>query len=324
MTLHFLESLLKFNPPDRISSIIDLFRVYTMDEILKELRFLNETLRNVAESLLPSPDPAIFDAFMAFHAYSRQNTLLIKGIKDPDPVRFAELKGIDPVIQGLRANTEQFIRDLPCNNVLLYGPRGTGKSSAVKAVFNAYSSRGLRMIEMQRDTLIHVLEVAELIKKRREKFIIYCDDLSFEEDEKSYRQIKTVLEGGLETRPANMLIYATSNRRHLMPEKAADNLPVFSEGELHPGETVEEKLSLSDRFGLRFGFPHFDMDTYLEIIENYAHLKRIGMSQQKLKEKAMQWSLDHGSYSGRTAKQFVDDIEGKTGRSAASTSKRAK
>lgn len=294
-----------------------------MDEILKELRSLNETLRSLADSLLPSPDPAVFDAFRAFHAYSRQNTLLISGIKDPDPVRFAELKGIDAVIQGLRANTEQFIQGLPCNNVLLYGPRGTGKSSAVKAVFNAYSARGLRMIEMQRDTLVHVLEVAELIKKRKEKFIIYCDDLSFEEDEKSYRQIKTVLEGGLETRPANMLIYATSNRRHLMPEKAADNLPVFSEGELHPGETIEEKLSLSDRFGLRFGFPHFDMDTYIDIIDNYAHLKKIRLSRQELKEKAMQWSLAHGSYSGRTARQFVDDIEGQAGCQKSSRSGKA-
>lgn len=295
-----------------------------MDELLKELRSLNMTLRRLADSLLPSPDPAVFDIFRAFHAYSRQDVLLLKGIKDPDPVRFRELKGIDAVIEGLRANTEQFLQGLPCNNALLYGPRGTGKSSAVKAVFNAYADRGLRMIEMQRDTLVHILEVAEVIKKRREKFIIYCDDLSFEEDEKSYRQIKTILEGGLETRPANMLIYATSNRRHLMPEKAADNLPVFSEGELHPGETIEEKLSLSDRFGLRFGFPHFDADTYLSIIDNYAHLKKIGLSQQELREKAMQWSLSHGSYSGRTARQFVDDLEGRTGRRKPSRSGKAK
>lgn len=295
-----------------------------MDELLNELRSLNMTLRRLADSLLPSPDPAVFDTFRAFHSYSRQDVLLLKGIKDPDPVRFRELKGIDAVIEGLRANTEQFLQGLPCNNALLYGPRGTGKSSAVKAVFNAYADRGLRMIEMQRDTLVHILEVAEVIKKRSEKFIIYCDDLSFEEDEKSYRQIKTILEGGLETRPANMLIYATSNRRHLMPEKAADNLPVFSEGELHPGETIEEKLSLSDRFGLRFGFPHFDADTYLSIIDNYAHLKKIGLSQQELREKAMQWSLSHGSYSGRTARQFVDDLEGRTGRRKPSRSGKAK
>jgi predicted AAA+ superfamily ATPase len=287
---------------------------YVMDELLKELRLLNKTLQRLADAAIPSFDPGIFDSFNAFHAYSNKNSLLIRGIGDPDPVRFRELKGIDPVIRGLRDNTEQFLGGLPCNNILLYGPRGTGKSSAVKAVFNAYVDRGLRMIEMQRDTLVHILEVAEMIKKRREKFIVYCDDLSFEEDEKSYRQIKTVLEGGLETRPANMLIYATSNRRHLMPEKASDNLPVLSEGELHPADSLEEKLSLSDRFGLRFGFPHFDMDTYLLIVGNYAHLKKIGTSRRELEEKAMQWSLSHGSFSGRTARQFVDDLEGKTGR----------
>lgn len=285
-----------------------------MDELLKELRFLNKTLQKFADAMLPSQDGRVLDAFRAFHAYSCRDVLLLKGIRNPDPVRFHELKGIDAIIQGLKANTGQFLEGLPCNNVLLYGPRGTGKSSAVKAVFNAYAARGLRMIEMQRDTLIHMLEVADLVKKRREKFIIYCDDLSFEEDEKSYRQIKTVLEGGLETRPANMLIYATSNRRHLMPEKAIDNLPVLSDGELHPAESIEEKLSLSDRFGLRFGFPHFDTDTYLAIVDNYAHLKKIRTPRPQLKERAMQWALSHGSYSGRSARQFIDDLEGKIGR----------
>ncbi len=295
-----------------------------MNELLKELRLLNKTLKRLADAVSPSQDTGIFDAFRAFQAYSRQDILLLKGIKDPDPVRFRELKGIDAVIQGLKANTEQFLGGLPCNNVLLYGPRGTGKSSAVKAVFNAYAGRGLRMIEMQRDTLVHTLEVAEMIKKRKEKFIIYCDDLSFEEDEKSYRQIKTVLEGGLETRPANMLIYATSNRRHLMPEKTSDNLPVLTDGELHPADSLEEKLSLSDRFGLRFGFPHFDMETYLSIIDNYAHLKKIGLQQQELREKAMQWSMAHGSFSGRAARQFVDDLEGKTGQKKPSRSGKTK
>ena len=282
-----------------------------MDDLFSELRLLNKTLQRLVDAMLPSYDPDIFDAFKAFRTYSRQNTLLVSGIEDPDPVRFGELKGIDSVIEGLRDNTEQFLEGLPCNNVLLYGPRGTGKSSAVKAVFNEYSTRGLRMMEMQRDALVHILEAAEMIKGRTEKFIIYCDDLSFEENEKSYRQIKTVLEGGLETRPANMLIYATSNRRHLMPEKSADNLPVFTDGELHSGEAIEEKLSLSDRFGLRFGLPHFDMNTYLEIIDNYAHLKKIRVPRKELQEEAMQWSLSHGSYSGRTARQFIDDLEGR-------------
>jgi predicted AAA+ superfamily ATPase len=282
-----------------------------MDDILRELITLNRNLQRLTESISPSTDPEIFRKFEACRVFSQNNVLVVKQIERPDPVAFEELRGIDDIIAGLKDNTEQFLEALPCNNVLLYGPRGTGKSSAVKAVFNEYHTRGLKMIEMQRDALVHILEVAEMLTGRREKFIVYCDDLSFEEDEKSYRQIKTVLEGGLEVRPANMLIYATSNRRHLMPEKTAENLPVSDGGELHPDESVEEKLSLSDRFGLRFGFPHFVADTYLEIIENYASLKKLRLPGKELRTRAMQWSLSHGSYSGRTARQFIDDLEGK-------------
>jgi hypothetical protein len=166
------------------------------------------------------------------------------------------------------------------------------------------------MIEMPRDTLFHLFEVADLVRQRREHYIIFCDDLSFEEEEKTYRQLKAVLEGGLETKPANMLIYATSNRRHLMPEQWKDNLPVLSDGELQPAETVEEKLSLSDRFGLRLGMLNFDMETYLQIVGNYIRLRKIRVDREALREKAMQWALSHGSYSGRTARQFVDDLQG--------------
>ena len=295
-----------------------------MDKLIEEFRSLNKTLSRLADSLLPAPDTAVFDAFKAFRVFSRNDILLIRGIKDPDPVGFRELKGIDEVITGLRNNTEQFIAGLSCNNVLLYGPRGTGKSSAVKAVFNEYRGKGLRMIEMQRDGLVHILEVADMMRGRKEKFIVYCDDLSFEQDENSYRGIKTVLEGGLEIRPDNMLVYATSNRRHLMPEKTADNLPVLEEGELHPGETLEEKLSLSDRFGLRFGVPHFDMDIYLEIIYNYASLKKVRLPREELKKQSLQWSISHGSFSGRTARQFIDDLVGKAGRKKSPASRKPK
>jgi hypothetical protein len=165
------------------------------------------------------------------------------------------------------------------------------------------------MIEMPRDTLSHILEVAELIGERKEKFIIFCDDLSFEEDDRSYRHIKTVLEGGLETRPPNMRIYATSNRRHLMPEKISENLP-DPQDELHPEEALEEKISLSDRFGLRLGFQNFDADVYLRITGNYAKLRKLGIDREGLRKQAMQWSISHGSFSGRTARQFIDSLEG--------------
>jgi predicted AAA+ superfamily ATPase len=281
------------------------------DDILKELITLSRNLQRLTEAIAPTTAPDVFDEVGACRVYSQNNVLMVKKIEHPDPVTFRELRGIDDIISGLKDNTEQFLKSLPCNNVLLYGPRGTGKSSAVKAIFNEYRRKGLRMIEMQRDSLLHILEVAEMLVGHKEKFIVYCDDLSFEEDERSYRQIKTVLEGGLETRPANLLIYATSNRRHLMPEKTAENIPVFDGGELHPDEAVEEKLSLSDRFGLRFGFPRFVADTYLEIIENYATLKKIRLPKKELQKEAMQWSLSHGSYSGRTARQFIDDLEGR-------------
>ncbi len=282
-----------------------------MDELRKELEFLNKNLERLRDYLIPSLDPAVFDRSRAFRVFLRQNGFGVQGIAKPDPVTFRELKGIDPVILGLRENTEQFLEGLPCNNVLVYGPRGTGKSSAVKAVLNKYGRQGLRMIEMPKDTRFHILDVAAMIRDRGERFIVFCDDLSFEEDDRSYRQIKTILEGGLEVRPENMLLYATSNRRHLMPEKADDNLPSYSGGELHPSETLEEKLSLSDRFGLRLGVHNFDMEIYLDIVANYASLRKLRISPGELKRKAVQWSLSHGSYSGRTARQFADDLEGR-------------
>lgn len=284
-----------------------------MTDLLKELKILNTTLQRLTDFFLPAIDPGMFKSFKAFRAYSRNNTLCLKGIRDYDPIQLRELKGIEQTILELKKNTEQFLQGVPCNNVLLYGPRGTGKSSVVKALLNTYHSRRLKMIEMPRDILFHILEITELVKDRPESFIIFCDDLSFEEDEKSYRELKTLLEGGLETRPKNMLIYATSNRRHLMPEMAGDNQLTLSGGELQPAETLEEKMSLSDRFGLRFGLPHFDMDTYIDIVNNYVSLRKIAVDRETLKLKAMQWSLSHGSYSGRTARQFIDDLEGRLG-----------
>lgn len=280
-----------------------------MDAIRKELASLNRTIERIADALAPSFDTSVLDRFTAFKCTSRNDSIVIKGIRFPDPVHFGEIIGIDDIVSDLRANVEQFLEGLPCNNVLLFGPRGTGKSSAVKALLNAYAAQGLRMIEMPRDSLAHILEVAEIIRERKEKFVVFCDDLTFEEDDRSYRHIKTVLEGGLETRPSNMLIHATSNRRHLMPEKISENLP-DPQDELHPEEALEEKISLSDRFGLRLGFQCFDADIYLRIIGNYAALRKIRIHRDELRRLAMEWSISHGSFSGRTARQFMDSLEG--------------
>lgn len=281
-----------------------------MDDMHKQLASLSGSLARIADALSPAFDASVFGRYTAFKCTSRNDRLVIRGIDFPDPVHFGEIIGVDDLVADLRANTEQFLEGLPCNNVLLYGPRGTGKSSAVKALLNAYAAQGLRMIEMPRDSLAHILDAADIIRERKEKFIVFCDDLTFEEDDSSYRHIKTVLEGGLETRPSNMLLYATSNRRHLMPEKISENLP-DPQDELHPEDALEEKISLSDRFGLRLGFQHFDADTYLRITENYATLRRLRIGRDELKRLAMEWSISHGSFSGRTARQFMDSLEGK-------------
>jgi predicted AAA+ superfamily ATPase len=281
-----------------------------MDKLLKQITLLNKSLERIADFLSPSFDASVLDRFRAFKCSSRNDQLMLKGIAAPDPITFSEIIGIDELIDELRENTEQFIEGLPCNNALLYGPRGTGKSSIVKALLNAYANTGLRMIEMPRDSLSHIFDIADIIRGRKEHFVIFCDDLTFEEDEKSYRHIKTVLEGGIEIRPSNMLIYATSNRRHLMPETIGENQrdPM---GELHPEEALEEKISLSDRFGLRLGFQYFDFDTYFDIVRNYAKIRRLGIGGDELRRLAMQWSLSHGSFSGRTARQFIDSLEGR-------------
>ncbi|HMK55959.1 MAG TPA: ATP-binding protein [Dissulfurispiraceae bacterium] len=286
---------------------------HDMEALLSQLKDLNEAVKRVADIVAPETDPAIFSEGLAFKVQSADSRLTVRAIARPDPVKMKELKGIEDIISRLKENTEQFMAELPCNNVLLYGPRGTGKSSAIKALLNEYWKKGLRMIEMERDALRHLFDIGGIIRDRPEKFVIFCDDLAFEEEETSYRQLKAMLEGGLEVKPGNMVIYATSNRRHLMPERAEDNLPVFKGSELHPSDAVEEKLSLSDRFGLRLGFYNFDMDTYQRIVRNYASLRKIEVDPRLLEQQAIQWSLEYGSFSGRTARQFIDDIEGRMG-----------
>ncbi len=282
-----------------------------MDILINEIRRLNESIDRLINIFAPAIDETILDRYVAFRVALRHGSPVITGIERPDPVRFSELKGIDWIIERLIQNTEQFLNGLPYNNVLLFGPRGTGKSSSVKALLNEYHTRGLRMLEVPRDLLFYIPEISELIKKRKEKFIIFCDDLSFDEEERSYRTLKAVLEGGLEKRHENIAIYATSNRRHLIPERVRENLPDISNAELHPQESLEEKLSLSDRFGLRLGFYNFDQDTYLEIISNYIFLRNIQIDPEIVRTQALQWALSHGSYSGRTARQFIDDLEGR-------------
>jgi predicted AAA+ superfamily ATPase len=209
----------------------------------------------------------------------------------------------------LRANTMRFARGLPANNALLWGARGIGKSSLVKAVHGEVN--GLKLVEIHREdiaSLPHLL--SHLRAARGHRFILFCDDLSFEARDTSYKSLKAVLEGGVEGRPPNVLFYATSNRRHLMPREMVDNERSTA---INPGEAVEEKLSLSDRFGLWIGFHNCSQDAYLEMVRSYARHYRLDTKDETLKEEALAWALGRGSRSGRVAWQYIQDLAGRLG-----------
>ena len=208
----------------------------------------------------------------------------------------------------------QFVEGHPANNVLLTGARGTGKSSLIKALLNKYASRGLRVIEVEKQDLVDLPEIVELIAARPERFVLYCDDLSFEADEPGYKALKVVLDGSVAAASENCLIYATSNRRHLMPEFMSENLEAKRvDDEIHPGETVEEKISLSERFGVWVSFYPFDQDEYLAIVAQWlGYFKVSGANSDAVRHAALQWALQRGSRSGRVAWQFARDWAGRS------------
>ncbi len=226
-----------------------------------------------------------------------------------------DLKCINRQKESLQRNTLQFINGLPANNALLWGPRGTGKSSLIKTIFNTYHKQDLRLIEVQRDDLKILPEICDLLYDREGRFIIFCDDLSFEETDPGYKAIKVILDGSISQIPENVLIYATSNRRHLMPERMSENLDSrMIDGELHLSEGIEEKLSLSERFGLWVSFHSFNQDQYLEIARYW--LGKFGIESNGndiIRKEALQWALQHGSRSGRCAHLFARDWAGKSG-----------
>jgi predicted AAA+ superfamily ATPase len=222
-----------------------------------------------------------------------------------DPVTLDSLVGIDFQKEELVLNTRRFMEGQPANNALLWGARGTGKSSLVKAVFNRFAQEGLRLIQVERDDLEDLTEIVDGIRDLSWRFILFCDDLSFEPGENSYRHLKSVLEGSIELPPENLLVYATSNRRHLVPEMHSDNRDArFEDGEIHYGDSVEEKISLSDRFGLSIPFGPVNQDGYLAIIDTlFGDFKG---DRTALHEAARVFALGRGSRSGRTARQFYN------------------
>ncbi|OWW20192.1 ATP-binding protein [Noviherbaspirillum denitrificans] len=229
-------------------------------------------------------------------------------------IAFSDLHNIERQKEQIEQNTRQFVAGRPANNVLLTGARGTGKSSLIKACLNQFAEQGLRLIEVDKDDLSDLPDIVDLVAARPERFVIFCDDLSFEEGEGGYKALKVALDGGLTAQSDNVLIYATSNRRHLMPERMSDNATYVhtEDGDLHPGETVEEKISLSERFGLWVSFYPFKQDDYLDIVAHW--LRHFGCDAQQIEEAradALRWALQRGSRSGRVAWQFAKDHAGK-------------
>ncbi|HUO44730.1 MAG TPA: ATP-binding protein [Burkholderiales bacterium] len=285
-----------------------------MNDAVQQLIARAAALLDRLEHLLPQRmEPPDWQASIAFRWRKRHGRGAIAVVEHVHDIALADLRGIDRQKELVEQNTRQFVAGVPANNVLLTGARGTGKSSLVKALLNKYAPQGLRVIEVEKADLIDLPEIVDLIAARSERFIVYCDDLSFEADEPGYKALKVVLDGSIAAASENCLIYATSNRRHLMPESMADNLDARRVGdEIHPGETVEEKVSLSERFGIWVSFYPFDQDEYLDIVGQWLrHFEVADADSGAVRQAALQWALQRGSRSGRVAWQFARDYAGR-------------
>ncbi len=287
-----------------------------MTELARLIERAEAVLARV-EALLPAPLPALDWRAAAFRWRKHNGRGRLEAIRQPHRIRLKDLRNIDEQKKRIEQNTRQFVEGRSANNVLLTGARGTGKSSLVKALLNQYAKKGLRVIEVDKVDLIDLHDIVDLIDGRPERFIIFCDDLSFEASEPGYKALKSVLDGAVASVPDNLLIYATSNRRHLMPEFMQENLEGKRVGdEIHPGETVEEKISLSERFGLWLSFYPFGQDDYLAIAAHW--LREYGVPQaavEATRGEALLWALERGSRSGRVAWQFARDYAGRHGKS---------
>ncbi|OTG66136.1 AAA family ATPase [Acinetobacter sp. ANC 4470] len=267
------------------------------------LQALSAVLQQLQQNLPELKQDTDFSA----SAYKWQDKQL-KAIQQPKKIYLDDLKGIEKQKEKVIQNTLQFLNGFPANDVLLTGSRGTGKSSIVRALLTQYESEGLRLIEIERDDLSDLPEIQKLIADRPEKFIVYCDDLAFNAEDENYRSLKSVLDGSLQSGSSNFIIYATSNRRHLLPEFMHENTPVTRVDvpqytELHPQEAIEEKISLSDRFGLWLSFYPMDQNLYLEIVESYLAKNNIALTED-IRAEALRWSQGRGQRSGRAAYQF--------------------
>lgn len=286
----------------------------TMNESLDQFLARAESLLARLDAWLPPAPPAIDWKQVQAARWQRhfQHGALLP-VAEPQLVAWQSLRGIDEQKAALDRNTRQFVAGLPANNALLSGSRGCGKSSLVKAMLGRHAKQGLRLIEVDRADLVHLSEIAQAIAGQPYRFIVFCDDLSFEADDPAYKALKAVLDGSIAGAPGNLLIYATSNRRHLMPEFFDENAEATRRGgEVHPGESTEEKLSLADRFGLWLSFFPFDQDAYLDIVESWV-VALGGRVDAAMRGEALQWAILRGGRSGRVARQFAADWVGRQG-----------
>jgi predicted AAA+ superfamily ATPase len=287
-----------------------------MSEQFERLLHRAEQLMVRIESILPQPlTQPDWQASIAYR-YRKRSTGhgALEPVKHVGAMALNDLKEIDGQKEKIQRNTQQFVEGKPANNVLLTGARGTGKSSLIRACLQAYAPQGLRLIEVDKTDLTDLPDIVDVVAGRSEKFIVFCDDLSFEDGEPGYKALKSILDGSVSATASNVLIYATSNRRHLLPEYMKENLSYThtDDGEVHPGEVVEEKISLSERFGLWVSFYPFSQNEYLTIVAQW--LSSFGvdaMAVEAAKPEALVWALERGSRSGRVAYQFARDYAGK-------------
>lgn len=283
----------------------------SVEELIRRADALLARLEAILPRPLQAPD---WSASVAFRYRRRGGAGVLEPVRHVARIRLADLKEVDAQKDKLLRNTEQFVAGRPANNVLLTGARGTGKSSLIKACLNAFAGRGLRLIEVDKTDLVDLPDLVDLIAERPERFVVFCDDLSFDEGEAGYKALKSMLDGSVAQSSDNVLIYATSNRRHLLPETMKDNLGYrhTEDGEIHPGEAVEEKISLSERFGLWLSFYPFSQDEYLAIVAQW--LRSFGVSEEAIaaaRQESLVWALERGSRSGRVAFQFAKDFAGR-------------
>jgi predicted AAA+ superfamily ATPase len=287
----------------------------TLTDSLLQLISRAEALMARLETALPhtllAPD---WSASTAYRYRKRTGSCTLEPVKHVASIRLTSLVEVEPQKDRLLRNTEQFVSGHAANNVLLTGARGTGKSSLIKACLNEFSSRGLRLIEVDKADLIDLPDIIDLVAARPERFIVFCDDLSFDEGEAGYKALKSILDGSISQASDNVLIYATSNRRHLLPEYMKENLSYThtEDGEVHPGEVIEEKISLSERFGLWVSFYPFTQDEYLAIVAQWLRGQGVGEDAiAAARQESLVWALERGSRSGRVAYQFARDYAGR-------------